>query len=133
MRTSTILIFVLLLSSCVKDDVDLATLNTNPLDQDYSGAPYITVTASNFFQFPNPVHQVTIEVDRSILQGLNSFDLHVKDLRTSVEKNLSAGSTTSTFVYENFDLASGVSEYCYDISVRVDFSDGPKTNFCDNP
>ena len=37
---------ITLLSACKKDEIDLATLNTNPFDADYAGAPLFTFLSS---------------------------------------------------------------------------------------
>jgi len=132
MRTFSFLLMVFALTGCIKDTVDLDTLNSNPLDPDYAGPAYINIVTSDFLQTPGPNHQLVIELDRSLLPSVGAFDLHIVDLQTGFEADLPASNATTSLTYENFNLLPGVTEYCYDITVRVDFSDGPITNFCDN-
>lgn len=92
MRRILLLIAVpLLLTACLKDDLDPATLTTNPLDPDYNGTPLVvlvhdTVRVLNDFNgLPvDTVFEQKVRVRTELLSPLASWTWSVKNLNTGV-------------------------------------------------
>jgi hypothetical protein len=123
----------LALGGCYKDDTDIASLTTNPLDPDYTGPSYIEILSSQAEVITSSVtaHTIVLRVNSSIFPSGTSYDLNVKDLTTGDEVQIPATPIGSDdFTYKNFDITLG-QEYCYEFSVRVDFSTGRIDRFCD--
>lgn len=126
------IVLLSILSGCYKDEVDLAALTTNPFDPGYTGPAFIAVTNESTQQVaPNVYNQVLeIAVDHGILQPAASYKLLVTDLNNDTATELQQTAPGSnTFTYTNNSVALGV-EYCYTISVLVQFSTTRNEGFC---
>lgn len=132
MRVALIISVLLAITSCLKDEVNVNELNTNPLDQDYTGAQYIKVLSSGLSTSAGaPAHVMRLEVDDSDFPPGTNYDLWVKNLNNGQEERILATMIDGNeFEVVNFQAQSGFT-YCYEFSVWVDYSTGPVLEFCD--
>lgn len=132
-RLFIVLCVLSIVTGCYKDDTDLGSLTTNALDPDYTGPSYITVISSTSEVITPAVtaHALEIEVNSSGFPDNVSYKLSVVDLTTGSEELVSPTVTGGdVFSYKKFDITIG-QQYCYDLSVWVDYSTGRADNFCD--
>ena len=140
MRTITtigVCLGLLVLTGCYKDEVDVAALNTNPWDPDYTGPAFIEVVDERTAgPFPGGVfnQELTIKVDLSVLPVSSAITLRVVDKATGIAfdpvPQQAPGSDTFEFIH--FNVTPGV-ETCYAIAVEVQFSTTRSETYCATP
>lgn len=113
--------FVLI--SCMKDDLDVAALNTNPLDRDYAGAPVVVLeneaTVVNLGPGPtDTVYRQTVRVRTDLLPPLMTWTWMVEDLGSGETTNIEHSDTTIT-MDRHHALAGG--EYCFRYTLKVQY------------
>lgn len=134
-RIIKMLLLLMVFSGCLKDDTEISSLNTNPLDPDYTGPSYITVVRSQAEVIgtapPIQSHAMDVEVNSSVFPAGTDYRLNVKNLTTGTETQLIASPPGSDFFTYNHDDINLGQEYCYEFSVWVNFSIGRADTFCD--
>lgn len=110
-----------LLLGCKKHEVDIAALNTNPFDNDHSGAQFIRVDSVRTF----PLGQGVVFQQRLYI-GLapeliveSDFELRLIELTTpdtTIYTNIADGATAVVMLNQQVTLGT---EYCYLIDLRV--------------
>ena len=120
-----------LLASCYKDDVDISTLTTNPLDPDYTGPSFISVTGNDTYAVDTTFNQeVYVTVDASQFPGNGAYQLRVEEINNGDVTLLPQDSgTPHDFTFTNFNVDVGT-EYCYRISVEIQFSHTREEGYC---
>jgi hypothetical protein len=122
----------LLLASCYKDDVVIDKLNTNVLDPDYQGPPIFTVLidSTNQTAVDTGEQYLKIQVDQSDFPSGFTYQLRVEDLSDGEVTYLpQTAPGANVFNYFNWPAVIG-QEYCYDISIWVQFSSSRKEQYC---
>lgn len=130
-RTLLLLPLLAVLAACYKDDVDIDALTTNPLDPDYTGPAFITVSGNDTYPVDTTYNQeVYVDVDASRFPGNSAYQLRVVD-ETNGEVTLIPQDlgTPDAFTYTNFNVELGT-EYCYKISVEIQFSHSREEGYC---
>ena len=126
---------LLTFSSCVKDEINLDDLVTNPLDPDYSGPAYISITNTSVDTNPDGSRSHVIEVtvsDAGFPAGTD-YDLHVKELDSGNETVVMANTFNgNVFSFRNDFVTVGMGvDYCYEFSVWVNYSTARPESFCE--
>lgn len=133
MKTRSLLFLVpLLLASCLKDDLDVASLNTNPLDRDYEGAPVVVLEEESTQVNPVPgvmdtVYRQTVRVRTDLLPPLTTWTWRVKDLATGEEMNIDNGGETLTMTKHHAVLGTS---YCFRYILMVQFVETKPYTYC---
>lgn len=120
---SLLLLVPLLLASCLKDDLDLATLNTNPLDRGYEGPPVVVLEEEATMVNPVPgvpdtVYRQTVRVREDLLPPHTTWTWRVKDLGTNEVTDHDGGSPTLTMTRHHAVLGT---TYCYEYTLMVQY------------
>ncbi|HEY0978981.1 MAG TPA: hypothetical protein VGE21_16035 [Flavobacteriales bacterium] len=123
MRTSILLLAsVLFLAACHKDDVDIATLTTNPMDADYSGqAVLMEVDTVHTEVTVWSIHEqhVTVRVHPGHFPSPAPYEVWcIEENVPDTIKGYSSQHPDNRFELENYQVALGT-EYCYRIQLRV--------------
>jgi hypothetical protein len=129
-----LLLVSMLLSSCLKDDLDPATLTTNPLDLDYDGTPLVVldhdtlriVTDLNGFPIDTVLEQ-NVRVRTDLLPPLTGWTWTVKDLTTGVVTNTTNNSPEYTSTVYHPVIGS---THCYEYILQVQYSPTKPYSYC---
>lgn len=126
------LLLALLFAGCYKDEVNLEELNFNLFDPDFTGEAFIHVNSVGLQQpqtnIWNQVMQISVDSDR--FPNSTTYQLHVvclNDTTSQVLVQVPAGSDDFTYVKSDVDLNT---EYCYELSLQVQFSDTRADQHC---
>ena len=123
---------LLMLSACYKDEVVIEDLTYNMFDPDYTGPAFIEVTSVGLQQNPpgvfNQVLNVTVKDE--MFPNPTSYSLFIECLTDTTEEELVQDpADTHDFTYIKYDVEQGM-EYCYDLSLRVQFSNTRRDEHC---
>jgi len=132
MKWVSYLLLVLMLSACYKDDVVIEDLTYNMFDPDYTGPAFIEVISVGLQQNPPGVyHQVlNIRVKDELFPNPTTYKLFVECLNdTTEEEIIQQLPDIHEFTYIKYDVEQGT-EYCYDLSLRVEFSNTRRDEHC---
>lgn len=136
MRSALFLIFplALVLSGCLKDDLDPAALTSNPLDPDYTGPALIELVSDTtriVYSGGLPVDTVveqTIHVREDLLPANTNWKLYVTLVNTG--EVFDYGSEVPPSQDRPYHhVVSGMS-YCYDYQLKVQFSLTKAWRYC---
>ncbi|MBP6392688.1 MAG: hypothetical protein KA175_13220 [Flavobacteriales bacterium] len=137
MRTTwlVLLLGVLCLPSCYKDDIDVAALNNNPFDADYSGAAIFTF--EEVVNEPQPVppggtaQYVVFRVNSSLFLESTSYQVKVRDLVTGDEDLVGQVPVGSDVLrYQRDTVQFGTGEVCLELRLSNNLSYGRSETIC---
>jgi len=121
MRWITAILLVVVLHGCKKLEVDIGSLNTNPFDNEHTGAQFIRVDSVKCFPLgQGALHQQRLYIGLDPqLTAENDFELRLIELTvpdTTVYSNIADGATSVVLLNQQVTLGT---EYCYLIDLKV--------------
>lgn len=123
----------LLFSACLKDDLDPATLTTNPLDLAYDGTPLVVLEhdtvriTENAQGLPqDTIFEQTVRVRTELLSPLTSWTWRITDLNTGQTWN-SGSSTSYTTTITSPQLGN---TYCFQYTLIVQYAPTKPYSIC---
>jgi len=128
----TYLSIVLMFTACYKDDVVIEDLTYNMFDPGYIGPAFIEVIAVGLQENPvDTFHQVlNIKVKSELFPNTTTYSLFVECLNdSSVEEIIQQPPDIHEFTYIKPNVEQGT-EYCYDLSLRVEYSNTRRDEHC---
>lgn len=123
---------VLMLTACYKDDVVIEDLTYNMFDPEYTGPAFIEVTSVALQQNPPGTYNqvLNIAVKSELFPNPTSYRLFVECLNdTTNEELIQIPPSIHEFTYIKYDVEQGT-EYCYDLSLRVEYSNTRADEHC---
>lgn len=127
-------LLMLLSSACLKDDLDLAALTTNPLDPDYTGPALVELVSDTtriVYQGGMPVDTVveqTVQVRTDLLPPGTDWKLYVTLVNTGEVFDYS--SETPVPAERPYHHVLPGTSYCYDYQLKVQFSLTKAWRYC---
>lgn len=138
MRPLLPLLPILLLTSCYKDEVDIASLTTNPFDADYGGQSAIVFDSTylDAIVIGSPpttinVQVVQVHVEEALLPAGAVYKLRFDDPDVSDAADVLPDPGTSVFRYFRMEAAPepGV-EKCFGVALLNDHSTAREETIC---
>jgi hypothetical protein len=130
----TIALLAIGLSSCLKDEVDVTTLNTNGLDPDYQGPDIIELVSDTtviiYDQQNQPVDTVlwqVVHVREELLPPGTFWDLYIVKENTGEIIDYTEDIPQPQGLYDHVQL--GV-DYCYTYQLKVQYSLTKAYRYC---
>ena len=124
----------LLLSACLKDDLDPAKLTTNPLDPAYDGTPLVVLERDTIKLVNNPgglppdtVFQQTVRVRTELLSPLTDWTWQVTNQSTGEVVNSSSTSPTYTSEVSHAHIGE---TYCFKYTLIVQYTPTKPYSIC---
>ena len=136
MRRIFLLISIpLLLSACLKDDLEPATLTTNPLDPDYNGTPLVELVSgsvrilyNDFSGAPiDTIYEQKVRVRTDLLSPLASWTWSVKNLNTGVVTTDPSHLPDYTSTVHHVVIGS---TQCFEYTLMAQFSPTKPYSYC---
>jgi len=127
-------VLAVLLASCLKDDLDLASLTTNPLDLDYDGPPLVVIVSDTVVvmegqqgQPEDTVFTMRAHVRSELLSPGTFWAWSVKNLQTgTVTSSANGQSDFSVFVSQ---VVNGTT-HCFAFTLVVMHSRTKSYTYC---
>ncbi|MBS1937890.1 MAG: hypothetical protein JSS84_08795 [Bacteroidetes bacterium] len=125
---------VLVLSSCLKDDLNPATLTSNPLDPDYTGPALIELVSDTtriVYSGGQPVDTVveqTVHVRTELLAPGTAWTLYITKMNTGQVFDYGSGLPPPSD--HSYHHTTAGTSYCFDYQLKVQFSLTKAWRYC---
>jgi len=125
---------VLVLSSCLKDDLNPATLTSNPLDPDYTGPALIELVSDTtriVYSGGQPVDTVveqTVHVRTDLLAPGTAWTLYITQVNTGQVFDYGSGLPPPSD--HSYHHTTAGTSYCFDYQLKVQFSLTKAWRYC---
>ena len=116
---------LLLVAACGKDEVDPASLNSNPMDPAYTGPSLVVLDSAYVDSVSNngilePVLFMDLHVDEARFPLQTSYTIYLHDLFSGVQDTLGPVQGTGVFAFtHSFRPVMPGTNYCIDVNLGI--------------
>lgn len=128
-------LLMLLLSGCHKDEVDIAALNTNPFDRDYTGEA-VFVFEETFVQQVNTggttvlLQIIVFRVREELFLSPASYSIALRDLENGNDNGVAIPETTGSSRYRYQRAPAPGVPICLELRLANNFSTARAETIC---